>query len=272
MVKTNFIKITLDLLMSIVFVMLFNKMAVAGLGFHEIAGLSLGLAFIIHILLNFRWVKQVTLKIFSSKMNFKTRLGYIIDVLLLIIMGIIVITGVLISKVLFSNIGSRNSSVYKILHMSLSYTALLLIGIHIGLHWNWVMNVFKKIFKIPARNKILQAVAVLGVLLTFAFGAYNIYSTNYLSRVIPVVQGYGEDRGMNGAPPAVENSTGKRTFNGQKPERGIAEGHKGSGDSSTFKTIITNLSLISVFSIITYYIEKLITLKFIKKARITASS
>lgn len=270
MVKTNFIKIALDLLMSIVFVMLFNKMAVAGLGFHEIAGLSLGLAFVIHILLNLRWVKQVTLKIFSSKMNFKTRLGYIIDVLLLIIMGIIIITGVLISKVLFPNIASGNSSVYKMLHMSLSYTALLLIGIHIGLHWNWVMNVFKKIFKIPSENKIIKTVAVLGVLLTFTFGAYNIYSTNYLSRVIPVVQRYKEDKGMKGAPPSGENNTGIRAFNGQKPERRNMEGLKGSRDTNTFKTILTNLSLISVFSIITYYIEKLIAFKFIKKSRTPA--
>ncbi len=49
MKKINLLKISLDIFMAIVFALLFNKMVIARLAFHEIAGLAIGFAFIIHM-------------------------------------------------------------------------------------------------------------------------------------------------------------------------------------------------------------------------------
>ena len=50
--KKNWVKLILDIAMAIVFALLFNHRVVTGLNFHEIAGLAIGVLFIVHILLN----------------------------------------------------------------------------------------------------------------------------------------------------------------------------------------------------------------------------
>ena len=144
----NFIKISLDIVMTLVFVLLYNKGVISGISFHEIAGLCIGGVFVVHIALNWRWVKQVTINIMKKKMALKTRIGYVVDLLLLCSIVYIIISGIMISKILFPNINVGNEMFFKSTHISISYAALLLIGIHLGLHWDWVMNTFKKIFKI----------------------------------------------------------------------------------------------------------------------------
>lgn len=318
MKKINYVKITLDILMAIVFLLLFNKNAIAGMTFHEIAGLIIGLAFLIHILLNFKWIKKVTVKFFSPKMKLKTRIGYIVDLLLLIDMALIIGTGISISKVIFS--GIFKSAGNQSLHISLSYLALLLIGIHVGLHWSWVMNVFKNTFKISVKGKACRIINAVLVISLFAFGSYNIYSNKYFTRIIPGSSVSQQGPGMgkmpssgnfnpgnnNGNPPNADvnnntdsnsadtntkdnsvnsdnqsaNNTGSAAtndnsrkappnggnFNGPDAGGTGRGGMKNSGSSNIFATILNNLSIISFFSIITFYIEKLLKLKSKKKA------
>ncbi|MDV3427321.1 MAG: DUF4405 domain-containing protein [Bacillota bacterium] len=318
MKKINYIKIILDILMALVFVLLFNKNAISGISFHEIAGLTLGMAFIIHILINFKWVKKITIKFFNSKIKLKTRIGYIVDLLLLIDMALIIGTGISISKVLFS--GIFKSAGNQSLHISLSYIALMLIGIHVGLHWDWVMNVFKNTFKISKKGmtcKIINSVLVVSL---FAFGSYNIYSNSYFTKIIPGSSISQQEPGMgkmpsdgnfnpgnnNGNPPNgnsnnnnsanVNANTNNNSANGNTnnaannngsvntndnsrpvpPNGGNFNGNgaggmgrggmKASGSSNILSTILSNLSIISFFSIITFYIEKLLKLKARKQA------
>lgn len=53
--------------MGIIFALLFNKNVFGGMSFHEIAGLVIGFAVLIHIVLNWKSVKNVTLSIFNLK-------------------------------------------------------------------------------------------------------------------------------------------------------------------------------------------------------------
>ncbi|MFA6941212.1 MAG: DUF4405 domain-containing protein [Clostridiaceae bacterium] len=310
MKKINYVKITLDILMALVFVLLFNKNAIAGMTFHEIAGLTIGLAFIIHIIINFKWVKQITIKFFNSKMKLKTRIGYILDLLLLIDMALIIGTGISISKVLFS--GIFKSAGNQSLHISLSYIALLLIGIHIGLHWGWVINVFKNTFKISKKGMTCKIINVVIVVSLFAFGSYNIYSNSYFTKIIPGSSVSQQGPGMGSMPSggnfnpgtnnnsnstssnnsananastnnsnsaAANNNESANTNNSSNPTppnggnfngAGAAGtgrgGMKDSGSSNILSTILNNLSIISFFSIITFYIEKLLKLKAKKQA------
>jgi hypothetical protein len=104
MKKVTYVKFILDILMALTFVLLFNKMVLGGLAFHEIAGLAISVAFITHILLNIQWVIKVTVKLFDRKLPGMTRLGYFLNLLLLILMTFIVVSGILISEVVFPNI------------------------------------------------------------------------------------------------------------------------------------------------------------------------
>lgn len=262
MKKINFIKILLDILMVIVFVLLFNKLAIVPMAFHEIAGLLIGVVVIIHIALNFNWVKQVTLKFFSSKMNLKAKVGYIIDALLLLCFVIIIISGIPISHILLPNFRINSSINFRAIHISISYVALLLVGIHIGLHWNWVVNVFKKIFGIRSKKKILGSIAKLAVVLLFVFGSYNIYSVKYFSNISSIAMSFnGSQSTMQGGDMNKAHQSGN---SGEHPMQngtrsgGPPEGKNAPISPNAFGIISTYISVISVFSIITFYLEKLL--------------
>ncbi|MDM5452123.1 hypothetical protein [Peribacillus simplex] len=76
MKKLMFVKLGLDILMAVTFVLFFNKQVLGGLTFHEIAGLVIAVLFFIHVLLNWRWVKKVTVKLFDLNLPLKTKFGY----------------------------------------------------------------------------------------------------------------------------------------------------------------------------------------------------
>lgn len=264
--KINFVKITLDILMAAVFVLLFNHRILGGLEFHEIAGLIIGAAFIIHVILNFKWVKQVTLKLFSSKINFKTRLGYIIDALLLICFIIIIVTGMLISKVVLPNFRIDSSMNFQSIHISISYITLLLVGLHIGLHWTWVANVFKKIFGIKEKKKIFGYIARLAVVVLVIFGSYSMYSANYFSRVSSIATSFSSNEGQqqgsrpqgeNGQRPQGATSEGQGGQQGNQHGNGAPQGRNVPTSPSVLGIILTYGSIISIFAIVTFYLDKL---------------
>lgn len=180
MKKLNVLKIVLDTIMVVVFGLLFNCKSV-GMLFHEIAGLAIGAIILFHCALNWKWIKDVSLKIFNSKLPTKTRIGYFINILLLL--NVIIITGIFISKKLFPSLALGNSMVLKNLHVFLSYCSLLLIGIHVGLHWNWAMITFRKIFKITEKKKMYSYFSKILVVLLLIFGIYSTYSVKFISKI-----------------------------------------------------------------------------------------
>src|SRR5665647_1889456 len=93
-------KIALDLIMSVLFVILLFAYD-TGLAFHEIAGLSILVLFTAHMILNWAWVKGVTKNLFSKKIKRKSKLLYALNTLLLIAASIIIVTGIMISRVVF---------------------------------------------------------------------------------------------------------------------------------------------------------------------------
>lgn len=286
MKKINFIKMSLDVIMSVVFALLFNKMVFGGLKFHEIAGTAIGAAFIIHLGINWRWIKQVSLRIFSNKIAIKTRIGYIVDTLLLIAMVITIISGIAISKVLFTNLNFGSMMFFKFTHMSVPYIALILLGVHLGLHWTWVMNMCKKIFKIPSEKKILDYIAKVSLIAVLAFGIYSLNTTNFFSRVSLVTKAFstsqtagGDNNGgfhgnpqMNQAPNGgnmkaqggnLQESQGQGgTVNGQTNGRPEGKGNPPQGgpvqNVNPLNVVSSYLGVVGVFTIATFYIEKLL--------------
>lgn len=328
MKKLSIVKMILDIALVIVFALLFNKMVFTGMAFHEIAGIVICGAFLLHKLFNWKWIKKVTKGLFGRQMPLRAKLCYLLDVILLLCMAFILISGISISKVVFPNLQIGTSLNFKQLHVSVSYLTLLFLGIHVGLHWKWVMDMFKKLVRLPA-NKVtpwIARVLAVGVLL---FGSYNIYTTSYISKA-NIFAGGGKGGfemrgGDRGDFPAADNSlqndittsdaqqddsttsntqqdtsstsdaqqdasstgsaqqdnssiTGDVQQSGDATQdklargqgRGMGKGPGGSrpegvghdgnaaGGSNPFSVIINYLGILSVFSTITYYVERLL--------------
>lgn len=141
--KTNFY---LDLFLAIIFLLLMEPM-LTGLVFHEWVGLGMGIAFLTHIIFHWKWVVETTKRYF--KLNNRSRLKYIVDILLFISFITILVSGMAISKTIdFSWLKLGNDMVmWRGIHIASSYITIILIGIHIGLNWKWVMSTSKRLLK-----------------------------------------------------------------------------------------------------------------------------
>ncbi|EGL14902.1 MULTISPECIES: DUF4405 domain-containing protein [unclassified Paenibacillus] len=213
MKKITLVKLMLDLAMALTLVLLFNKRVFGGLTFHEIAGLAISFALLTHILLNLQWVKKVTLRIMDRSLPGKTRFGYLLNVLLLVTMTFIIISGILISEVVFRGIRLGEERWFKMAHISISYLVLVLIGVHVGMHWQWVIQVTGRIFSGKAPGKAGAAAAKIAAAAIVAFGAYEMYATNFLARV----EGVGSVFGITTASSPMQEGGGR-----QRPQNAAA--------------------------------------------------
>ena len=139
----NSVKFFLTFLITVCMLLLMDPRSFYGLSFHEWAGLIIGIFFILHKILNWGWIKKVTV-LFFSKTTGRARLNYILDVILLAGLTLMILSGIAIARTIdFSWLdlgGSRNF--WRVMHTSSSFLTLALFGIHLGLHWNWVLQRF----------------------------------------------------------------------------------------------------------------------------------
>ncbi|MFJ8245924.1 DUF4405 domain-containing protein [Peribacillus asahii] len=291
MKKKNYVKFALDLIMALLFVLFFNKQVLGGLTFHEIAGLGFAAAYFTHIFLNLQWVKKVTLKLFDKKLPWKTRGNYLLNLLLLVSMSFIIISGVLISRVVFPNINVSNERWFQMTHISISFLVLALVGIHVGLHWQWVVNVWKKMWKYGPKRVWIGYVMKGVTVLILLFGLYEMSDTGFVNRLSSsgTILGIGSQEMPEGGKGMMEergdfafkqsNSDSFRMKSGEQPSD--FEGASGGSDSfrptsgerpTNFKgnmgrehggggnilnVITTYTGIMAVFVILTYYLKKL---------------
>lgn len=266
--------------MYIIFVLLM-KIGFGGLTFHEIAGLGIGFLFFVHILLNLQWVKKVTLRLFDRKLPIKTRFGYLLNILLLISTTFIILSGILISKLLFPNLNIGDHRWFQVMHIQISYLTLILMGIHIGLHWQWIVNHIKKMFKVKP-TKIAGNLAKFSIVLLLLFGGYQIIATQFVPKLADLEATFNMKSGE--IPPDGINyqPEGKGLEKHDFKDRGSLEGTLGEKPDSTgsvfegrgkgesrsanpLETIAIFSGIIGVFVLITYSLDRLITRRKLKK-------
>jgi hypothetical protein len=144
--KVNF-KFIHNIFILVVFLFLMDDKSFLGEWFHEWAGLCVCLFFILHKALNWNWIKESTKRLFG-RIPGKVRLNYIMDFLLLIGFTLIIWSGMAISKdINFSWLGfdPDHRMIYRSMHTSVSMLTLIIAGIHLGLHWDWVVARVKRL-------------------------------------------------------------------------------------------------------------------------------
>jgi len=139
----NIFKFFLSLSLTIVMLLLMDPRSFYGISFHEWAGLIIGIFFILHKILNWGWIKKVTLSFFR-RYPWRARLNYILDVILLAGLVLMILSGIAIARTIdFSWLELGGSPMFwRVMHTSSSLITLVFFGIHLGLHWNWVLARF----------------------------------------------------------------------------------------------------------------------------------
>ena len=136
------VKIAVDALMTVL-LMVLMAYPITGQLAHEWAGAGMLLLFIAHHVLNRHWFKSLG----KGKYNGLRVLQTAVDVLLLADMLALMFSGIRLSRYVFAFLpGLGSAAAARRLHMLGSYWGLVLMGLHLGLHWGMVAAVFRRRF------------------------------------------------------------------------------------------------------------------------------
>lgn len=162
-------KIVIDILMTVVFILLMCNQ-VTGVFAHEILGISVIILFVIHQILNINYYKNL----FKGKYNI-LRIAYvIINSLLLIMMIIMVISAMLISRHTLKFLNLSNDSLGRQLHIISTYIIYMLIGLHIGMHYNSMV-------KLKKENRIILNIFM--CLYALVFGIQGFIKKEFITKL-----------------------------------------------------------------------------------------
>jgi cytochrome b561 len=271
-------KVIFALLLAIVLITLMNS-RIFTLTYHEIAGLAIGMAVVIHLVWNWQWLRAVSGSLFSSRVGARARIAYLVDLLLLVTMLLIVISGIFISKVLFPNL-QIDTAVFRPLHSGLPYLAIALAGIHLGLSWN---KVLPGVLGSKSVDKAIAYACRVVLLLVLAFGISQMVSSGYFMKLPSMVAALSgnaaqNDRGDRSGLPGAGRWNGTenaQNWSGQAPE-GLPQGatppsprqgnpqdfggNRGSaGAGASLPAVIGgNLGIMGAFAIVVYYLDRLL--------------
>jgi hypothetical protein len=118
----------------------------SGMALHEWLGISFGAAIITHLLLHWQWIVEITKRLFG-KAQVSARINYILNALLFIDITTIIFTGLMISKVALPALGVELAlgDNWRMLHTTSANLFLILTGLHVALHWQWIANMLKRL-------------------------------------------------------------------------------------------------------------------------------
>jgi hypothetical protein len=120
---------------------------------HEWLGIAFGVGIITHLLLHWKWIVNVVRRFFS-KLPGQVRINSLLNSLLFIDVTLIIFSGLMISKVVLSTFGLSGShdAIWRWLHTFSSSAALIIVGLHIALHWKWIVATIKRYAWQPLAN------------------------------------------------------------------------------------------------------------------------
>ena len=140
--KTNW---WLDLVLFAGFILSFF-MNLTGVEIHQWIGTVSGLLAAVHLLVHIDWVEAVS-KRFFKKTSSRARIFYVLDVLLLLGLILIGITGLVISTWL--NFYLSSYTLWLTTHITVSITTLLTLMAKLILHSRWIVRTSSKILVMP---------------------------------------------------------------------------------------------------------------------------
>ncbi|MGC8778713.1 MAG: DUF4405 domain-containing protein [Candidatus Caldatribacteriaceae bacterium] len=249
------LRIAIDIVILCFTPLLYNS-RVLSLAFHEIAGLAVLILVGVHLILNWKWVTGVVTRWLKRCLPFKTRLTYILDMVLLGTFLFSGVSGLFISRVLISGLRSpllRNAHIFS------AALALLLFGLHFGLHVNALAGAFKRLLPFSPRTK-----KILGLLVTVAIVVLGIASIltssflNWLTLPWNGTTGTGRHALVNGNQTTTQERIGQGRRQGQGLRRNADPRRHFQMEENAFSkammTFITYFSIVGVLAVATHFL------------------
>ncbi|MCM1330730.1 MAG: DUF4405 domain-containing protein [Ruminococcus sp.] len=175
-------KLAVDILMTAALLLLMAYELV-GQTAHEWFGVTMFALFAVHHILNIRWWGGL----FKGKYSPLRVLQTVLAMIILICMLGSMFSGVVISRHIFTFISARGlRSFGRTLHMLSAYWGFVFMSLHLGFHWNMMINAAGKIFKKTSKIRILALRAI--AVLTAGYGVYAFIKRNVGSYMFLKIQ------------------------------------------------------------------------------------
>src|SRR5215213_5274250 len=122
----------------------------SGIAVHEWLGIAFGAGITTHLLLHWQWLVEIT-KRFFGKAAWSARINYILNMALFIDIVLIIFSGLMISEVALPFIGIQlaQSHSWRGLHETTANLFMVLVGLHVALHWHWIVTMLKRFVITP---------------------------------------------------------------------------------------------------------------------------
>jgi len=246
----NIAKILFDFGMTCILVRLYNSHVFA-ISFHEIAGLTLAGLFVVHCLFNRKWIAAVSGRLFDQTLPPRIRVGYIVDVLLFITFAVLIISGIRTSQVLFPQLAAPKGTPWRVVHHFTGALSIVLVGIHVGLHWSFVSGISAKGLRLP--KKLVRPIVIVLLALLLGFGVYSLVTSSFVPWLIELFTISTHDDQPQSNEAARQPKDGKSK--GQN--HSLRESKTTNGNGITVPhTMLTFLSMINIFAAATRFADK----------------
>lgn len=170
------IKLAVDVLMTLALLFLMGY-HLWGEALHEWVGAGMLLLFIVHHILNGHWHKTL----FKGKYSVLRIITLFVDLLVLLAMLAQMYSGIVMSRYVFDFLPSIGGmSLARRLHILGAYWGFLLMSLHLGLHWNMILGMFRKAARIKSSSKIRSIIAFI---IGLAIAGYGVWA--FIGRDFP---------------------------------------------------------------------------------------
>ena len=169
------IKLAVDVLMTLALLFLMGY-HFWGEILHEWVGAGMFLLFIAHHILNGHWYKTL----FKGKYNVLRILTLCTTSLVLVSMLAQMYSGIVMSRYLFDCLPFNGGmSLARRLHILGAYWGFLLMSLHLGLHWNMILGMFRKAAGIKSKAKSRSIIAFVVGLVIAAYGLWAFIGRDF---------------------------------------------------------------------------------------------
>ena len=146
MSNSNRTKLFLDIALFAAFLVTMDP-RFSGLAIHEWLSLAAAATVIVHLLLSWSWIVEMTKRIFGKGLNGQ-RMNYILNWWLFIDGILIMLSGIMISESAIPAMGIvlPVNFAWRRLHEMSANLSLIIMGLHVAMHWNWIVTTIKRVF------------------------------------------------------------------------------------------------------------------------------
>lgn len=167
MKSKRIVRILADIGMTVVLLLLMAY-SLIGERMHEWIGCSMFALFVIHHVLNIKWCRNL----FRGRYTpFRIVQTLLVALMLCSMIGSMV-SGIVLSRHVFADLPIEGGSAWaRTVHMICAYWGFVIMSLHLGLHWNIMMGMGKKLFRKPSKvhSWIARSIA-------FTIAAYGVYA------------------------------------------------------------------------------------------------